>query len=203
MEGAANAHLSPVRFSEEVTAFQTKFGNRTDDKDYLSFKMYPKVYAEYHAHNEEFGDVSRLPTPLFYYGLKPNEEVLIQIAEGKTLLIKYLDKTETDAEGNVVVFFRYNGTSRSISVQDKSVKVATPRNKKAESSGEIGAPLQGSIGSIFVKEGDPVAVNQPLFTLEAMKMESTIASPLAGKVTKVLLKEKTLVHQGDAVLEIQ
>ena len=102
----------------------------------------------------------------------------------------------------MVVSFRYNGTARSISVQDKNVKPSVERHKKATEPGEVGAPLQGNLGNILVKKGEKVAVNQPLFTIEAMKMESTVVSPVDGTVKKIYLKEKTLVEQGDAVIEV-
>ena len=54
----------------------------------------------------------------------------------------------------------------------------------------------------MVKKGEKVKTNQPLFTIEAMKMESTVVSPTDGVVRKIYLKEKTLVEQGDAVLEL-
>jgi pyruvate carboxylase len=202
MTGAANAHLAPVNFEGEFEKFQAKFGTENTMRDFLSYKLYPKVFQEYHAHVEEFGDVSRLPTQMFFYGLQPNQEVLVKIAEGKTLLVEFINKTDPDEEGNVIVFFRYNGTNRSITVRDNSVKSKVAKHKKAELPGEIGAPLQGNLGNILVKEGVQVEVNQPLFTIEAMKMESTVTSPLAGTVQKIFLPERTLVEQGDAVVSI-
>ena len=202
MTGVANSHLAPVDFETEMQAFQDSFGNQMTLKDFLSYKLYPKVFEHYTAHIEEFGDVSRLPTSIFFYGLKPNQEVLIEIAEGKTLLITFLNMTEPDEEGNRQIFFRYNGTTRSLKVRDKNVKPTVVRHQKATLPGEIGAPLQGNLGSILVKEGDKVAVNQPLFTIEAMKMESTVSSPVAGTVKRIFLGEKTLVEQGDAIVEV-
>jgi len=202
LTGAANAHLAPIDFDGDFQEFRKEFGNEVTLRDFLSFNLYPKVFPDYHAHYQAFGDVSRLPTRVFFFGLQPNEEVLIEIAEGKTLLIQYPNVTEPDAKGNRMVFFRYNGTTRSVSVRDRSVKSKVKRNKKADKPGDIGAPLQGNLGSIVVREGVTVAVNDPLFTIEAMKMESTVTSPVAGVVKKVYLNEKTLVEQGDAVVEI-
>ncbi len=202
MRGAANAHLPPIEFKKEFGAFQKKYGKRYSEKDFLSYELYPKVFADYAAFNERYGNVGRLPTPLFFYGLNDNEEALIEIDKGKTLLVQYLNQTLPDAEGKVTVSFRYNGTARSVSVQDKNVKPSIERHKKATEPGEVGAPLQGNLGSILVKKGEEVVVNQPLFTIEAMKMESTVASPVNGVVKKIYLKEKTLVEQGDAVLEV-
>ncbi|GIV31658.1 MAG: hypothetical protein KatS3mg029_1009 [Saprospiraceae bacterium] len=147
--------------------------------------------------------MSRLPTPIFFFGLRPNEEVLIEIAEGKTLLITFLNTTEANAEGIRQAFFRYNGTTRSIPVQDRSIKPTVVKNRKASEPGEIGAALQGNLGSILVELGEQVSPGQPLFTIEAMKMETTVTAPSAGKVAAIYLQPKTLVEQGDAVLKIE
>jgi pyruvate carboxylase len=202
MEGPANAGMAPVDFDREFDEFQAKFGQGVTLKDFLSYKLYPKVFGEYHAHQDEFGDVGRLPTVTFFYGLKPNEEVLIEIAEGKTLLVTFLNMTEPDEAGDRIIFFRYNGTTRSIKVKDNSVKPTVVRNRKALHPGEIAAPLQGNLGQLLVKVGDRVTVNQPLFTIEAMKMESTVVSQLEGTVLQIYLGEKTMVEQGDAVMEV-
>ena len=202
MRGAANAHLKPINFKKELEAFYQQFGKRRNEKDFLSYQLYPKVFEEYHDFTERFGNVSRLPSPLFFYGLNDNEEALVEIDEGKTLLVQYLNQTRPNEEGKVVVSFRYNGTARSITVQDKNIKPTIEKHKKATEPGEIGAPLQGNLGSILVKKGEKVAINQPLFTIEAMKMESTVVSPVAGIIQKIYLNEKTLVEQGDAVIEV-
>lgn len=202
MRGAANAHLKPIDFKKEYASFLHKFGKTFNEKDFLSYQLYPKVFTDYAAHIAQFGHLSRLPTPLFFYGLTTNEEALVEIDDGKTLLVQYLNQTIPDAEGKVVVSFRYNGTARSITVQDKNVKPSVEHHKKATEPGEVGAPLQGNLGNILVKKGEKVSVNQPLFTIEAMKMESTVVSPIDGVVKKILLKEKTLVEQGDAVIEV-
>ena len=48
-----------------------------------------------------------------------------------------------------------------------------------------------------------MAVDDPLFIIEAIKMESTITSPIMGIVKRVVLSERSLVGQGDLVLEIK
>ncbi len=202
LKGAANENLEPIDFDNEFVSFQKKYGANYLFTDFLSYQLYPKVFDKYAEHRKQFGNVSRLPSNAFFYGLKLEEEALIEIDEGKTLLVQYLNQTKPDLEGKVIVTFRYNGTVRSITVQDRNIKSKVEKHKKASTPNEIGAPLQGNLGNILVKKGDNVKVNQPLFTIEAMKMESTVVSPIAGVVKKIFLKEKTLVEQDDAVIEV-
>jgi pyruvate carboxylase len=51
-----------------------------------------------------------------------------------------------------------------------------------------------------VAVGDTVAKGQTLFTLEAMKMETTVYADRAGVVAEVLVQPKTQVEAGDLLL---
>ena len=198
-----NAHLQPVDFEQEMQEFHTKFGTDLGMNDFLSYKLYPKVYTDFHAHFDTYGEVRNLPTRAFFYGLDYNEEILVTIGQGKTVIIKYLNQTEPDEQGMRMAFFELNGQMRSVPVRDRKLKVAMVTHRKAAAPNEIGAPLQGNLSRILVKAGDDIAENAPLFIIEAMKMESTVTAPQAGKVRKIHLKERTLVEQGDLVVELE
>ncbi|MFT6937850.1 MAG: pyruvate carboxylase [Saprospiraceae bacterium] len=197
-----NAHLAPMDFDSEFKAFQKEFDKYETETDFLSYKLYPKVYRDYYDHVQEFGDAKNIPTLAFFYGLKPNEEIMVEIEGGKRVIVQYLNMTEPNASGQRVVFFKLNGQARSIVVKDNSIKVTKEAHAKATKTNEIGSPLQGNLSKILVKEGDTIEANTPLFIIEAMKMESTITSPMAGTVAKVHLKERTLVEQDDLVVEL-
>jgi len=104
--------------------------------------------------------------------------------------------------GMRLVFFSLNGQTRSIEIKDESIETEVVAHLKASKPSEIGAPLQGNLSKILVKEGQEVEVDTPLFIIEAMKMESTITSPMAGVVAKVYIKERTMVAQDDLVVEL-
>ncbi len=195
-----NAHLKPIEFESALGSFRNTYGQNKTELDFLSSQLYPKVYDAFHAHFEEYGVVWTLPTPVFFYGLKPNKEIIVKIGEGKDLLVQYINTSETDETGHCKVFFNLNGQTRVITVKDNKVEVELKKNKKVEKVTDIGAPLQGSLSKILVKVGDLVSKNQALFTIEAMKMESTVTAPMNGEVRTVVLGEKTLVEQDDLVL---
>ena len=198
-----NAHLQPIDFEKEWAAFRQEFGDYVSQRDLLSFLLYPKVFRGYYEHFQKFGVVQILPTPAFFYGLAANEEIIVNIEAGKTVIVKYLNATEPNENGFRSVFFKLNGQTRSIDVRDLKAKSEVVVNKKVEKNKDIGAPLQGSLSKILVEEGDEVQLNTPLFVIEAMKMESTITSPMKGKVKKIHLKEKTLVEQDDLIVELE
>lgn len=198
-----NAHLAQIDFDAEVGVFRDRFGEELGIRDFLAYRLYPKVYEDYHDFQELYGSVANLPTKAFFYGLHPNEEIIVTLSPGKNVLIKYLNMTEPDELGNRLVIFQLNGQTRSVPVRDKNARSEVIMHRKASGQKEIGAPLQGNLSKILVQEGEEVTINTPLFIIEAMKMESTITAPVAGTVGKVHLSEKTLVEQDDLVLELE
>jgi pyruvate carboxylase len=197
-----NAHLAPIDFSQSFQDFQTTYGHGYTELDHLSWLFYPKVFDEYHQHKQAYADLWYLPTPVFFYGLAPNEEALVELAPGKSILIKFLYLSDADERGIRQVFFKLNGQTRAIEVRDKQFKATKISNRKASQAHEIGAPLQGKLSRILVQAGDEVAKNTPLFTIEAMKMESTIVAPQSGKIAAVVLTAGQLVEQDDLIIEM-
>jgi pyruvate carboxylase len=199
-----NAHLKPVDFDTEFELFQKKFDRYLSFLDFLSWKFYPKVFEEYYAFKQQFGEVYMLPSPSFFYGMKSNEEILVNIGTGKTLLIRLLFVSDhADESGNRSVFFRLNGQTRVIEIKDRNAIVRKSVNPKASGEKHIGTPLQGRLSKIFVKPGDKLSRNAPLFTIEAMKMETTVTATRDISIKKVVLNETTMVEPDDLVLELE
>ncbi|POY35100.1 pyruvate carboxylase [Solitalea longa] len=199
-----NKHMPPINFDKEFEAFKNEFGAQLQFTDFLSYKFYPKVFEDGLKFWNEYGDVSGIPTKYFLYGMKLGEETTIEIAPGKTLLVRLLSISPADENGMRTVFFKLNGQTRNIDVLDKSIKVLKQENRKVdkENTKHIGAPLQGMLSKIFVKKGDSVKKNQPLFVVEAMKMETNITASHDFTVGALVLDPGTLVNTDDLVLEM-
>tara|TARA_B100000809_G_scaffold91758_1_gene90261 strand:+ start:1842 stop:5297 length:3456 start_codon:yes stop_codon:yes gene_type:complete len=198
-----NEHLEPIDFIVEFKAFQQEFDKHCDELDFLSFKLYPKVFKDYYNDYMKYGDLFPLPSKAFFFGLKNNEEINIKLGNGQSILVKLLYVTEPNEDGIRSVFFKFNGTTRVIEVKDKSVKTDKVAHKKAVVDKEIGAPLQGSLSSLVVKAGDTIKKNDPLFIIEAMKMESTVTAPFDGVVKTIHLQGGVMVAQDDLVVEFE
>ena len=200
----AGKTLPPVDFEKELVALREKWGPEITELDVLSYKLYPRVFEEYMAFRKQFGDVSVLATPLFLYGMKPGEDTTVEIAPGKTLLIRLQSIGPVDTNGHRTAFFRLNGQSRAMDTLDRSVKVERRENRKADAGNpaHVAAPLQGLLSKILVAPGEAVKKNQALFVVEAMKMETTVTAPADGVVKALELAGGTLVNTGDLVLEV-
>ena len=199
-----NAHLDPIDFDAAWAEFQAKYpgGQFTD---LLSSLLYPKVFDQYWQFTQEFGEVSIVPTPLFFYGMRPGEEAVIDIARGKSIIVTFRSMSKPNDEGHRTIFFSLNGQTRNIEVRDTSVEVTKVQHAKADKANpqQIGAPLQGLLSRVLVGAGQDVKRNEPLFIIEAMKMETTITAPDDTTIAGVTLAEGTLVNADDLVLTLE
>ena len=204
-----NAHLEPIDFEKEFAEFEGIFkedlGRKPEMTDFLSYKLYPKVFTDSFNNHQQYGNVINIPTKNFFYGMEPGEEIIVEMDRGKTLLIELLSVGQADEDGKVDVFFKVNGQGRTVEIQDKTVKVEKIAHIKAEknNSKQIGAPLQGSLSSVLVEKGQKIEKNQPLFIIEAMKMETTITANEAGEVDEIIHKEGTMVFSEDLVVKMK
>ncbi len=172
------------------------------DAETASYLLYPKVFDEFSKHRQTYGDVSKLPTPNFLYGQMPGEELAVDIEPGKRLIIKYLATGTAHPDGTRTVFFELNGQPREVTVIDKSLDAGTERRVKADpaQTGQVGASMPGMVVNIAVQPGDRVKAGQKIAVLEAMKMETTINSPLEGTVEQVPIKVGVQVETGDLLV---
>jgi pyruvate carboxylase len=197
-----NSHLTPIDFDKGFEEFKAKFDAALKFTDYLSYLMYPKVFEEYYARKKEFGEVSKIPTGNFFFGMKLRDETLVEIGEGKNIIIELLSVGPADEHGMRTLFFRVNGMTRNIEIRDKSLNIVKIEHEKAskEDPKQIGAPLQGMLSKVLVKKGEQVKKNQPLFIIEAMKMETTVTATSDGTIKRLVLSDSTLVEADDLVL---
>lgn len=175
------------------------------EEDISSYCIYPKVFADYMDRFHKFGDLSVLDTPTFFFGMKPGEEIRVNIEEGKMLLIRLDGVSKADGEGNRRIQFELNGMPREIKVHDKHMADAAVTSRKADKDipGEIGATLSGSVVKLLVEKGSHVGKGEPVIVTEAMKMETTITSPADGIVSEIHVKPGMRIESGDLLMVVE
>lgn len=195
--------LAPVDF-EAIRQKLTDAGYKHEDEDINAYCQYPKVFKDFNETVKKYGDVSVLDTPTFFFGMKKNEEVHVEIEEGKDLIITLINISDPDDSGVRTITFMFNGAEREIQVQDKSVDMKNVTRRKADSDkvGDIGATLSGSVVKVLVTKGQKVKKGEPLVVTEAMKMETTITSPIDGTVGEIYATKGQAIISGDCLLEV-
>ncbi|MCC5862641.1 MAG: pyruvate carboxylase [Gammaproteobacteria bacterium] len=199
------ATLPPADLAATREEVQKKIGRKVDDCDLASYLMYPKVFVEFAANRRHYGDVSILPTPVFLYGLKGEEEIAIDIEPGKTLILRLLAVGDPDAEGKRKLFFELNGQPRTVIVTDAGVTATAVANRKAEEGNpaHVAAPMPGLVVSVSVKPGQKVERGDALVSIEAMKMETVLRAEREGTVREVVAPVGTQVEAHDLLVEFE
>ena len=167
--------------------------------------MYPKVFADYADHVRRYGDVSVLPTPVFFYGLSEKDEMAVDIDKGKTLVVRLTGKTVVDEEGEVKLFFELNGQPRPLRVAKAGMEGAKKARLKAEDGNpnHVAAPMPGAVSTVAVKAGQKVFKGNPLVSIEAMKMETAITADRDATVVKVLVAPGDRVDPKDLLVVLE
>jgi pyruvate carboxylase len=200
--GRPGESLPPTDFAAAAKTLGEKLQFTPTHRDVLSWILYPKVYEEFAAHQRKYADTSGLPTPVFFYGQEPGEEISVDIEAGKRLIVKFLTVGDPHPDGRRTVFFELNGQPRDVTVVDKSLEPDAPTNLKADpgNPNHIGASMPGMVVSVAVKGGDKVAKGQKLLSLEAMKMETNVAAERDGRIQEVLVRPGMQVATGDLLM---
>jgi len=196
------AKLPPTDLAAERAKIQQKLPRPVTDDDLASYLMYPKVWTEYVTDRLTYGDVAILPTPVFFYGMEPGEEVSVDIERGKTLIVRYVTSGELHDDGTRTVYFELNGEPRPVRVPDRKQVAQRPPQRKVEPGNgkHLGAPMPGTVATVTTAVGRKVTRGEVLVTLEAMKMETAVRAEADGEVAEVVAKPGAQVDAKDLLV---
>ena len=180
-----------------------RHGLATDTRTTLNALLFPGPTKDFLESRERYGDVSVLRTLDYLYGLRPNTEHRVEIEEGKTLILGVEAISDPDERGIRTVMCTINGQLRPVNVRDRSVAADAPAAEKADAGvpGQVAAPF-GGVVTATVAEGDEVEAGSTVATIEAMKMEASITTPVGGTVKRVAVRGPQEVDGGDLVVVV-
>ncbi|WP_066588850.1 pyruvate carboxylase [Cellulomonas timonensis] len=172
-------------------------------RDRLNHLLFAGPTKEFQTFRGSYGDVSVLDTTRYLYGMTNGDEVDIELGKGVRLLVGLEAVGEPDVRGMRTVMFTLNGQIRPIQVRDRTVEVDVAAAEKADpgNPGQIAAPFAGAVTPV-VQEGQSVEAGQTVATVEAMKMEAAITTPVAGKVQRLAIGAVQQLEGGDLVMVI-
>eukprot|EP00873_Tetraselmis_striata_P031606 jgi/Tetstr1/451870/TSEL_038906.t1 len=197
--------LAPADLEAERKKAEEVSGMEIDDFRLASYLMYPKVFAEFAKAQDLYGPTEVLPTPVYFYGLNPADEILVDLEKGKTMVVQFLGQSETNEKGMVRVFFDLNGQPRAVAVPDRLKAgdiVARPKAVAGDAK-QVGAPMPGVISSLAVQAGQRVQAGDVLLSIEAMKMETALHAEADGTVAEVLVKPGDQIDAKDLLVRIE
>jgi pyruvate carboxylase len=175
----------------------------TDTRRTLNTLLFPGPTREFEETRELYGDLSVLGTLEFLHGLEYGVEYEAEIEPGKTLLLGISSVGEVDRQGMRTVMCTLNGQFRPVQVRDRSVEAEVKAAEKADpgTPGHVPAPFAGVV-TPTVAEGDSVEAGSVVATIEAMKMEANITTPVGGTVERLAIDGHQQLEGGDLVLVV-
>ncbi|MBH0161123.1 pyruvate carboxylase [Fictibacillus sp. 26RED30] len=196
--------LEAADFNDIKETLFHKINRQVTSFDVLAYALYPKVFLDREKMYSQFGDISVLDTPTFFYGMKLGEEIEVEIEQGKTLIVKLVSIGEAQNDGSRVLYFELNGQSREIVVIDESAKVTVSAKQKVDPSNpsQIGASMPGTVIKVLVEQGEKVKKGDHLMITEAMKMETTVQAPFDGTVKEISVQNGEGIAAGDLLIEL-
>jgi pyruvate carboxylase subunit B len=104
-------------------------------------------------------------------------------------------------EGNKAVV---NGRTYSVDVAEIAHEIGAAPAKAVVTASlrAVNSPLPGLLMRINCRVGDVVGDQDTLFVVEAMKMETEIKAPVAGKITRIAVEQGAQLTAGQAVIYI-
>lgn len=146
---------------------------------------------EFETHNSEL-KTEKEKTKFQIHSLKDNQaEIEFQGKKYNSFFYKYKD----------TVFVNVDGRNYQFKIiEDDELYTDT---KSLLNKAEINPPMPGSVVKLLVEKGDQIKEGDGLIVVEAMKMETTLFSPIDGIVSEIHVKEKDQLSGEEVLLVIE
>ena len=205
LQGRPGETLPPADLEQARETLAAQLKEEVSDFDLASYLMYPSVFTDFAEMERKFGDVSILPTHIFFYGLQSGEETVLSFEDNRQAIVHYLATSEPDEDGMRRVFFELNGQPQTVIVRDNSLSHEIHQNERADPAdpGQLAAPMPGLVVAVEVSAGERIRRGDTLVVLEAMKMQSAIPAGKNGIVKRVVVSPNHVVDTGDLLVVIE
>lgn len=176
-----------------------------EEKDVISYRLYPKVWKDFQNSRKLYGDTQGLPTEIFFYGAQVNQEFEVELEPGKTLILSLSGITDPDENATRRVFFQLNGFPRAIEIKDEKLSIGTKQNLKADITNpkHVAAPMPGKVLEVKAQVGQSIQKGDILLVTEAMKMEYAVTAKSDGKVSMIHVKKDDYIEEEDLLVELK
>ncbi|MFZ8888778.1 MAG: pyruvate carboxylase, partial [Aquiluna sp.] len=167
--------------SEGITSSEHSVRRQT-----LNRLLFPAPTKEFERMRTTYGKLTNVPTLDYLYGLEPETEHVVELRKGLQLFVGLEAIGEADSKGFRTVMAKLNGQLRPVTVRDHSISSVESTAEKADPANpsHAAAPFTGVV-TPKVEVGQSVSAGQPIASIEAMKMEASIAAPISGKIVRL------------------
>jgi pyruvate carboxylase len=179
-------------------------GESSERRATLNRLLFAGPTAIFEQGREIYGDLSKLDTIDYLYGLHQGDERIVEISKGVNLYVGVEAIGEADAKGMRTVMATLNGQLRPVFVRDLTISVDTKSAEKADATrpGHVAAPFSGVV-TLQVEEGAMIEAGESVASIEAMKMEAAITASVSGTVQRLAIPKTQQVDAGDLLIVIE
>ncbi|HET7303040.1 MAG TPA: pyruvate carboxylase [Segeticoccus sp.] len=197
LAGRTIRHPSADLTAEEEQALAT------EPRATLNRLLFPGPTDDLEKSRAAYSDLSVVPTREFLHGLVAGREHAVDLEPGKRLLLGLQSVSDPDEQGMRTLMCTVNGQLRPVRVRDRSVEADVTPSERADPGvpGQVAAPFAGVV-TLAVQAGTSVEPAQAVATIEAMKMEAAITTPVGGTVERVAVSGQQQVEGGDLLVVV-
>jgi methylmalonyl-CoA carboxyltransferase small subunit len=123
--------------------------------------------------------------------------------DGKTYEVD-VEASEPETPGAAHTMSGFNVSSAPLRVPANSAPVAPPAESTPVNEGKVcRSPVSGIVVQVAAQVGQKLQAGDILLVLEAMKMETNITAPTAGKIAAIRVNQGDSVQAGQVVVEFE
>jgi pyruvate carboxylase len=204
-KAARGGRSRPFELKRVAREIESKIHREPTHREVLSYLMYPQVFVEFDRERKHHSEVQVVPTKNFFYGMEIGEEILVDIEQGKTIILKLLSVGAPGPDGMRKLVFEVNGVPREIDIEDRNFTKKVVSRRKADPGDlhQLAATMQGVVAEVRARPGLAVEQGEVLLILEAMKMQVNVTAPIARTVKEVFVEKGGKVEAGDLLLTFE
>ena len=196
-----NIEVAPLELEDRQ---KLESGDSATIRSTLNRLLFPAPTKEFERIRDTYGDLDNVSTLDYLYGLDTETEHVVELRKGLQLFVGLEAIGEADGKGLRNVMTKLNGQLRPVTVRDHSIQITTSSAEKADphNASHAAAPFTGVV-TPKVEVGQEVAAGDVIASIEAMKMEASITSPVSGKIVRLGIQGPTPVEGGDLIAVIE
>ena len=170
----------------------------------LNRLLFPGPTKEFEDVGRLYGDLSVVDTVDYLYGLQQGTSTSSRSPRACGSTSGSRRSARPTSKGMRTVMTILNGQLRPVFVRDRSITIETKVAEKADANtpGQVAAPFSGVV-TLQVEEGEHILAGQAVASIEAMKMEAAITSPIDGILERVAIPQTQQVDAGDLLVVVR
>ena len=206
------AEIDDMDIDKERETLAERIGRKPTAQQLVTYLQHPNDAVDFFKFEEQFGLVYVLPPSILFRrgGFTLGENLRFTDHYGKDHVIE-IGPSQRSEDGEHNIYLNVDHHERRYVFQEeaqqsgaaaKAVQLSKKEIEDLAKAGDIRAPFGGNVCEITVEEGQEVNPGDRVLILEAMKMQTPLASEIGGAVLEIHVELGQAVQPGDKLMKI-